>query len=378
MKQRRASGDKIDRVDYRKTLPSADTEPYWKRLEEGRHIGYRPASETWIARAYDGERYAYHPLGGFADVPEKNQYAAAKRKAEVWFKHLDQGGSTEPHTVKAACEAYVEKLRLERSEDAAKNAEGFFRRLVDSDPIAEVQLSKLTRPDMSAWRKRLLEKNNDRASFNRNVTPLRAALNLAHQEGKVASDQAWLAALKPFKGAGNRRTLYLDRAKRRALVEGASDESRPLFKAMALLPMRPGELAALKVEHLKVDERVLEIPTGKTEARVIPLEGEALAHFKECAKGKLPAAWLLSRADGSQWDRFAWRDEMKLAAARARLPEATVAYTLRHSIITDLVSGGLDLFHVAKLAGTSIAMIEKHYGQLQREHVRKALAQMAL
>ena len=82
------------------------------------------------------------------------------------------------------------------------------------------------------------------------------------------------------------------------------------------------ELAHLKVEHLKVDEKVLEIPTGKTESRVIPLSSEAFSHFKACAKGKTPAAWLLSRADGSQWDRFAWRDEVKLAAAAAKLPKA--------------------------------------------------------
>ena len=68
---------------------------------------------------------------------------------------------------------------------------------------------------------------------------------------------------------------------------------------------------------------------------------------------------------------------MKTAAKLAGLPEATVAYTLRHSVVTDLVKGGLDLFHVAKLAGTSIAMIERHYGQQQNEHARKALERLA-
>jgi site-specific recombinase XerD len=62
----------------------------------------------------------------------------------------------------------------------------------------------------------------------------------------------------------------------------------------------------------------------------------------------------------------------------AKLPRAIVAYTLRHSVITDLVTGGLDLFTVAKLAGTSVVMIEKHYGHLQREHARSALEKLAL
>ena len=69
--------------------------------------------------------------------------------------------------------------------------------------------------------------------------------------------------------------------------------------------------------------------------------------------------------------------EAALAAA-SKLPKAVCAYTLRHSAITDLVRSGLDLFHVAQLAGTSVAMIEKHYGHLQREQIRKGLNVLSL
>jgi site-specific recombinase XerD len=193
----------------------------------------------------------------------------------------------------------------------------------------------------------------------------------------VATDHAWAEELKPLEGATARRTLYLDRTKRRLLVEKASAEAKPLFRTLNMLPMRPGEVAALRVEYLKASQRALEI-TGKTEPRVIPLTDEALEHFRTCARGKLPGAWLVSRADGSQWKKEAWRDEIKAAVRKARLPRATVAYTLRHSVITDLVTGGLDIFTVAKLAGTSVVMVEKHYGHLQREHARSALEKLAL
>jgi integrase len=117
----------------------------------------------------------------------------------------------------------------------------------------------------------------------------------------------------------------------------------------------------------------------------VPLPPGACAHLKECAKGKTSRAWLISRADGSQWKKEAWRDEIKEAAKKAKLPGATVAYTLRHSLITELVKGDaersmppLDIFTVAKLAGTSVKMIEEHYGHLQREHARSALEKLAL
>ena len=62
----------------------------------------------------------------------------------------------------------------------------------------------------------------------------------------------------------------------------------------------------------------------------------------------------------------------------AGLPAATTAYAMRHSAITDLVTGGLDLLTVAQLSGTSVAMIEKHYGHLQADHAVAALALLAL
>lgn len=375
-------GKRLDRVDVRGRL-DLRRDPYWQRISEGRYIGFRKMTKgsegTWLARVYVDGKYVHRSLGDFAELPDGDRYDAALREANKWFSHLDLGGSTTPNTVKHACESYVEKLREEDSETAASNQEGFLNRLVYKDPIAEVLLSDLAalKKACSAWRKRILQHSEAKSSFNRNITPLRAALNHALDEGHVSSRLPWAKALKPLEGADNRRTLYIDRDERRKLVDAASDEAKPLLKTLNMLPMRPGEVANLRVEYLKASQRALEIPTGKTEPRTIPLTDEMVGHFKDCSKGKLPKAWLVSRADGGQWDRFAWRDEVKLAAARAGLPTATVLYTVRHSVITDLVTGGLDIFTVAKLAGTSVAMIEKHYGHLQNEHARRALEKLA-
>jgi site-specific recombinase XerD len=372
---------KLDRVDARGRL-QLRRDPYWQRLTQGRYVGFRRMTKgtpgTWLARFYDGAGYAYEQLGDFATLPENERYDAAKKKAEEWFQHLDMGGSTEPQSVKAACQAYVEKLRTESGEAAANDAEGRLRRIVYGDPLAKVQLSKLTPRHLAEWKKRVLAEGGARSSYNRNSTSLRAALNLALARRDVASDHAWAEELKPLEGADARRTLYLDREERRRLGENASDEARPLFKVLNMLPMRPGEVAALRVEYLKASQRALEIPTGKVEPRIIPLTDEAVAHFKACAKGKLPAAWLVSRADGGQWKKEAWRDEIKEAARAAKLPKATVAYTNRTRGLKVLIVRGLAFFTIAKIAGTSVAMLEKVYGHLQREHARSALEKLAL
>jgi integrase len=333
---------------------------------------------TWIARFYDGEKYHHKRLGDFPEKLAKERFDAAKESAEVWFEGLDMGASTKPTAVKAACEAYVEKLRTESGETAANNAEGFFRRLVYKDKLAKVLLSDLKKANCLAWRDRALKLSETKSSFNRNITPLRAALNLALEQGKVATDQAWLAALKPLEGANNRRTLYLDRDKRRMLIERASDEARPFLKTLNLLPLRPGEAAALRRKNFQPAQQSLEVPEGKTKSRPIPLSDEAVAHFTACSKGKHPDAWLLCRAGGSQWKKEAWRDEVKAAVRKAKLPRATVAYTLRHSLITDLITGGLDTLTVARISGTSLLMIERNYGHLRAAHAKEHLQKLAL
>ena len=68
----------------------------------------------------------------------------------------------------------------------------------------------------------------------------------------------------------------------------------------------------------------------------------------------------------------------KEAAAAAKLSSAVTAYSIRHSVITDLVTGGLDLLTVAQLSGTSVAMIERHYGHLRADYAAAALARLAL
>src|SRR5216684_4504070 len=110
---------RIDRVDVRSKL-LLRRDPYWLRLTQGRYVGYRHMTRgrpgTWLARAYTESGYAYETLGDFADTPDGERYDRAKAKAEEWFKHLDLGGSTEPTSVKAACEAYLSKLRTDKSE----------------------------------------------------------------------------------------------------------------------------------------------------------------------------------------------------------------------------------------------------------------------
>ena len=96
------------------------------------------------------------------------------------------------------------------------------------------------------------------------------------------------------------------------------------------------------------------------------------------SRDKLPTAPLLSRADDKAWNKDAWKWPVKAAVGAAKLPDGTAAYTVRHSVISDLVHDGLDLLTVAQVSGTSVAMIERHYGHLRSNVAARALARLAL
>ena len=211
------------------------------------------------------------------------------------------------------------------------------------------------------------------------MAALKTALNLALKDGYLTSNHAWLNALKPVANASRKRTTYLDLAQRRALIENAPSDLAHLIRALSLTPLRPGAMAALTVSSY--DKRLKTLNIGKDKAgadRILPLPAETAAFFSEQCKDKLPSAPLLCRQDGKKWDKDAWKYVIKTALAKANLPTEATIYTLRHSVITDLVVGGLDILTVAKLSGTSVAMIEKHYGHLRQEHAKTALARLAL
>lgn len=391
---------RIDTVDARAKL-TARRAPYWVRLVPGCSLGYRKlaagSAGVWLARLYDAalQKDTWRSLGGFETLPAHERYLAAKKAAESLAGHMERGGTADSLTVAEACAAYIKHLRAEGKADTADDAEARFSRWIEGDKVAGVDVRKLAPHHLRAWRQSLMaqpviinpyadevdQRTRERspATVNRDMSALRAALNNAMEAGTVTSDSAWRVTLRPLANAERRRALYLDRKQRGTLIDKAPADLGALLKGLALVPLRPGALAALTVASL--DKRLGTLSIGQDKAggeRRIKLPPETAAFFAEQCMGKLPAAPLFARADGKAWDKDAWKKPVKAAALAAELPVGVTAYTLRHSVITDLIGAGLDVLTVARLSGTSIAMIERHYGHLRAEHATAALATLAL
>jgi hypothetical protein len=69
---------------------------------------------------------------------------------------------------------------------------------------------------------------------------------------------------------------------------------------------------------------------------------------------------------------------MRDAVYKAELSSSVVFYTLRHSFIADVIDKNMNVFDIAKITGTSIDMIEKHYGKLFKGRVVEVLERTSL
>lgn len=379
--------------DRDKLRPRKGDEPHWQRLRHGSYLGYRPSKRggrgKWFARAYDAEKGCYQrkALGDYASLVGHEVFGHARQDAETFTQQVESGGVSVQKlvTVADACRAYA---------DGKPKAVGILNRTIYSDPIAKVKLDKLRRHHLTAWRKRLEEtpalitrnkggekrtKPRAASTVNRDMVPLRAALAQVLSPGAPNTDAAWQEALKPHKGADKRRSLYLDRGERKRLLASCDGEAEPFVRGMCLLPLRPGVLASLRTADFDKRTRALTIGKDKNgHPRQIGLPQSAADFLADQSKGKLPAAPIFARSTGGAWNKDSWKGPIKEAVHAAKLPGAIAAYTLRHSVITDLVRAGLPVLTVAQLSGTSVAMIEKHYGHLVRDDAEKALASLAL
>jgi len=382
----------LSKVGEREKL-KANREPHWQRLRAGCFLGFRPSKRggkgTWIARAYDEDagKYRVKSLGDFGTLQGNEIFAAAKKEAEKLTELVESGGQIRARieTVADACKEYAA---------SRPEAEQRFRRYVYEDPLGKIKLDKLRRRHVQDWRDRLvaqpalvsrrkkgelIQRKRAASTVNRDMAVLRAALAKVLSPGSPNSEAAWQEALKATQNANGRRTRYLDRAERRKLLENADAEALPFIRALCLLPLRPGAVAALTVGDF--DKRTAELTIGKDKTgkpRRIQLPHAAAKLLSDEAKNKLPGAIMFMRANGKAWDKNSWKVPIAAAVLAAGLPSDATAYTLRHSTITDLVSAGLPLLTIAQISGTSAEMIERHYGHLASDAALNALGALAL
>jgi integrase len=360
-------------------------------IDTGLHLGYRKGltGGRWVIRRYlGGEKYAVETIAAADDHSPADginilDFFQAQRKARVAGAPV----AARAFTVAAALDAYFERLGREGSKSLA-NAIGRTR-LHILPALGAMPVASLTRETLSKWLAKLPGKAADghsgedairahRASANRVLIILRAALNQAFRDGKIASDAAW-RAVTPFRGVDAPRLRYFTQEEVRRLINAAQGPFRELVKAALFTGCRYGELTRLRAGDFNRDSGTLFVGQSKSgKARHVVLTSEGRRFFETLTAGRAGDATMLTHADGGAWKASHQTRPMAEACTAARIEPAAGFHTLRHTAASHLVMSGVPLNVVAhNLGHANTVMTEKHYAHLAPSYLAETIRRFA-
>jgi integrase len=386
--------------------------PYYRLIEPGLHLGYRKNASgpgSWIVRRYTGNgayvteniRTADGALLVADDFSEADGHTVLTfgQAQECAKAHRPpERQSKGPYTVADALRDYIEYLEGDgRSPHAVRDARS--RAAVHILPaLGTTKIAGLTTDRLRRWRDGMAKsaprlragngkapryrvvidgdetKRQRRSSTNRTWTVLRAALNHAFRDGKVAIDTAW-RKVQPFRNVDASRARYLAVTEGKRLINAADPEFRPLVQAALATGCRYGELIRLRVHDFNPDSSTLAIRQSKSgQPRHVVLTDEGAALFTRLTAGRRGGEWLLYRADGKPWQASHQIRRMAEACARAKIEPAISFHGLRHTYASLATMNGVPLLVTAKNLGHSdTRMVERHYGHLAPSFVADAI-----
>lgn len=407
---RTAQNDTLSTRTRRLRLP-VRREPHWMRLSKGCHLGYRKlagGSGTWIAKMRDdatGARH-YQALGAADDIRDADgltvfAFDQVQARARGWFVRkareiagVDGAEAAGNATVADAMAAYLAWYRAHRKPSGYVTARAAIETHI-LPALGGVPLARLTAARIRQWHEELAASapmvrkargatgpayrvagddaeavRKRRATANRVLTVLKAALTRAFADGKVAGDDAW-RRVKPFRGADAARVRYLSDDEARRLVNACAPAFRPMVLAALFSGCRYGELCALVAADFNADAGTLLVRTAKGgRPRHVVLTGPAQALFAEQAAGKAAGDVLLPRPDGTPWGRAHQQRPLAVACERASIAPAISFHVLRHTHASRLAMRGVPSAVIAAQLGHSgTRMAERHYAHLAPSYV---------
>jgi integrase len=200
------------------------------------------------------------------------------------------------------------------------------------------------------------DRRKRQSTANRALAVFKAALNMAHREGKVASDDTW-RRVKPFKGVDRPKVRFLEADEALRLMNACDPDFRRIVHGALLTGCRYGELCALRVGDFKATPMpLIQLEDSKSgKGRHVYLNEEGAAFFGAQAAGRPEAEPLFLRAEGEPWGRSHQARRMKDASRSAEIDPPATFHELRHTYASHYLMNGGNLAGLAQQLGTADA-----------------------
>ena len=337
-------------------------------------------------RGADGQplwAYRYRLEGRSSERPQLGGFASRADAEKALRKVLDRlgpGGGRATITLGEFVDEYLEM------HEAAPVTIAKLRWLLGkaTSVLGEKRLAELSPKDVYAWRLTVPEGHRYEAT-----QALRQVLNRAVAWGLVDYNPAKLGVPNPQRRAQEKRPFESWQQ-----VEAVAAQLGPVYAPMvtfaAATGLRPSEVFGLEqrdvdraagvvyVRRAYANGRLKHTKT-RLSTRAVPLQAKALLALDRLPASENPI--LFPNARGGRIDfRVFGRKHWKPAQIAAGIRPLRGLYDLRHTYATFALRAGIPVFAVSRFMGSSIAMIDRHYGHLahdSREHAVSLLDALA-
>lgn len=382
--------------------------PYWFPLDQGCALGYYRGMTggAWWARCRDAEgNYASEKIALADDREDADGHAIlgfyqAQTKARDWIAQQVRmrrgGGEAGPFTVAKACDEYLASFgdhRPASREHVEAVIEAHIR-----PKLGAIKCSELSSPRIRQWHEQVARTparkrskagapvayfdaptdaegmRKRRVTANNILTVLKAILNAAWRNERIANDDAW-RRVRAFRNVNQPRIRHLTAAEARRLVNATDEQFRPMVNAALLTGCRYGELRTLRVSDYDPERQTIYVRMSKSgKPRHVPLTEEANRFFQHVTLGKAADAHPLHKRNGSPWGKSEPSRYMARACLAASIEPAIGFHILRHTFASLALMHGVSLEIIAKTLGHADTRItERHYAHLAPSYVHEVI-----
>jgi integrase len=346
-----------------------ERETLWHPRQPGLHLFKTKYGASWRIRRKGAGRRVTQTLGKFPAMgPREAVEQALLGPQKVEPTPQPREGETLASYLEGAFSLYQARRRAGRHTLAILRSN--FAALLDR------RLESLTRADMLAWQHQREEAGIAHVTLQRAYGALKTLLRDAVRKGALAENP--LATVSLEKGRGGRKT-----ADRRTLTPEELQGLRKgldslgeyhwfrVFTLIALYTgLRPGDIYSLTWEELNIPfKRLVKIPE-KTKDHpnpaqvVMDLPGPLLRVLNpwwELYGNPETGGVFISPLTGKRYDRKAHLSHWEKVKKAGDLPEGLKFYSLRHHFISTLITQGVPLMTVARLAGHKSGHMIAHF-----------------
>jgi integrase len=323
----------------------------------------------------DGMRWAYrYRVGGRGSKRvQRGGFASEQAAAEALERKLEhlrrEQGLVESPTLAEFVEVYL--AQHEGEPETTAKLRWLLQKAVCV--FGEKRLSELRSPAIAAWGMTIPSGHRFEAT-----QALRQVLARAVSWGLLDVNPAKLGVENPQRRYTEKRP-FDSWDELNALADRLGPRHGPMMLFAAATGLRPGEWLAL--EHRDVDREAqvvyvrrtfrngrIKTPKTKASLRAVPLQAVALAALDGLRRPDPECPLLFPSVRGGHLDLHNFRNRnWKRAQKAAGITPLRRVYDLRHTFATFALRAGISTFDLSRYMGTSLAMIDRHYGHLARD-----------